>query len=194
MLFISSRPQCVKWAITTKSDCSHIPLAAMVVYLDLSNVKDVQYPYMSTTVSCMSLTGVTFMPLDLYHITRISHQQGNDIKNIFKGSRMAITYWNATKRTSLIARFMGPTWCPPGSCRPQMGPILVPCTLLSGIHTTWTNLQHIYKKLSIPFGNLDTSPDVLDDYLCGFRMNIYKNDYSDEPVDCQHLRSIIISI
>ena len=29
--------------------------------------------------------------------------------------------------------FMGPTWGPPGSCRPQMGPMLAPCTLLSGI-------------------------------------------------------------
>ena len=27
---------------------------------------------------------------------------------------------------------MGPTWGPPGSCRPQMGPILAPWTLLSG--------------------------------------------------------------
>ena len=31
-----------------------------------------------------------------------------------------------------IAKFMGPTWGPPGSCRPQMGPILAPWTLLSG--------------------------------------------------------------
>ena len=31
-----------------------------------------------------------------------------------------------------IARFMGPTWGPPGSCRPQMGPMLAPWTLLSG--------------------------------------------------------------
>ena len=28
--------------------------------------------------------------------------------------------------------FMGPTWGPPGSCRPQMGPLLAPWTLLSG--------------------------------------------------------------
>ena len=27
---------------------------------------------------------------------------------------------------------MGPTWDPPGSCRPQMGPMLAPWTLLSG--------------------------------------------------------------
>ena len=31
-----------------------------------------------------------------------------------------------------IAKFMGPTWVPPGSCRPQMGPMLAPWTLLSG--------------------------------------------------------------
>ena len=33
---------------------------------------------------------------------------------------------------SQIAKFMGPTWGPPGSCRPQMGPMLAPWTLLSG--------------------------------------------------------------
>ena len=40
--------------------------------------------------------------------------------------------------TSKIAKFLGPTWGPSVSCRPQMGPILVPGTLLSGLdHTTW---------------------------------------------------------
>ena len=49
--------------------------------------------------------------------------------------------WNYTARTqpaahrnaSQIARFMGPTWGPPRSCRPQMGPVLAPWTLLSGV-------------------------------------------------------------
>ena len=31
-----------------------------------------------------------------------------------------------------IANFMGPTWGPSGSCRPEMGPMLAPWTLLSG--------------------------------------------------------------
>ena len=31
-----------------------------------------------------------------------------------------------------IAKFMGPTWGPHGACRPQMGPMLAPWTLLSG--------------------------------------------------------------
>ena len=34
---------------------------------------------------------------------------------------------------SQIAKFMGPAWGPPGSCRPQMCPMLTPWTLLSGI-------------------------------------------------------------
>ena len=36
-------------------------------------------------------------------------------------------------KTSQIAKFMGPTWGPPGACRPQMAPMLAPWTLLSGI-------------------------------------------------------------
>ena len=46
-----------------------------------------------------------------------------------------------------IAKFIGPSWGTTGSCRPQMGPMLVPWTLLSGallcrkcqltIHSSW---------------------------------------------------------
>ena len=42
-------------------------------------------------------------------------------------------YWiRMTQKQSQIAKFMGPTWGPPGSSRPQMGPMLAPWTLLSG--------------------------------------------------------------
>ena len=37
---------------------------------------------------------------------------------------------------SQMARFMGPTWGPPGSCRPEMGPMFAPWTLLSGLFVT----------------------------------------------------------
>ena len=33
---------------------------------------------------------------------------------------------------SQIAKFMGPTWGPPGSCRPQMGPMLAQWSMISG--------------------------------------------------------------
>ena len=42
-----------------------------------------------------------------------------------------------------IAKFMGPTWGLPGSCRPQMGPMWAPWTLLSGkFYTVSSLLQH----------------------------------------------------
>ena len=42
------------------------------------------------------------------------------------------TYCMNTVKATQIARFMGPTWGPPGSCRSQMGPMWAPWTLLSG--------------------------------------------------------------
>ena len=36
-----------------------------------------------------------------------------------------------------LTQFMGTTWVPPGSCRPQMGPMLAPWTLLSGQCKVW---------------------------------------------------------
>ena len=44
-----------------------------------------------------------------------------------------IDYKTHVRSISQIAKFMGPTWGPPGSCRPQMGPMLAPRTLLFGI-------------------------------------------------------------
>ena len=35
-------------------------------------------------------------------------------------------------RHTQIAKFLGPSWGPPGSCRPQMGSMLAPWTLLLG--------------------------------------------------------------
>ena len=35
------------------------------------------------------------------------------------------------------SKFMRPAWGPPGTCRPQMGPMLAPWTLLSGIRWLW---------------------------------------------------------
>ena len=54
-----------------------------------------------------------------------------------------IQHSNTRVITSLIARFMGPTWGPPGSCRPQVGPILAPWTLPSGITKDSQETQHI---------------------------------------------------
>ena len=42
-----------------------------------------------------------------------------------------ISYNYDITQMSRITKFMGPTWGPHGSCRPQMGPMLAPWTLLS---------------------------------------------------------------
>ena len=51
--------------------------------------------------------------------------------------------------TFLIARFMGPTWGPSGAVRTQVGPMLAPWTMLSGIPQSplrqwcgWNSTQH----------------------------------------------------
>ena len=46
-------------------------------------------------------------------------------------------FWSASQ----IAKFMGPTWGPNGACRPQMGPMLVPWILPSGL--TYFCIQHV---------------------------------------------------
>ena len=45
--------------------------------------------------------------------------------------RRSRAHYDVTLMTQ-IAKFMGPIWGPPGPCRSQMGPMLVPWTLLSG--------------------------------------------------------------
>ena len=44
--------------------------------------------------------------------------------------------FHVNNKISQIAKFMGPTWGPPGSCRPQMSLMLAPWTLLSGMLTS----------------------------------------------------------
>ena len=44
--------------------------------------------------------------------------------------------WCAQWYAPQITKFMGPTSGPPGSCRPQMGPMLAPWTLLSGTYVS----------------------------------------------------------
>ena len=59
----------------------------------------------------------------------------------------------AARNTSQIARFMGPTWGPPGSCQPQMGPILAPWTLLSVIFFDFKTLWDLMIRRRIHYQN-----------------------------------------
>ena len=61
---------------------------------------------------------------------------------------------------SQIAKFMGPTRGPPGSCRPKMDPILAPSILLSGLIvlvTRYGDYPHYYRLHSFDYMKLKTN-------------------------------------
>ena len=61
-----------------------------------------------------------------------------------KGRKIHFSPTSRKLKSTQIAKFMGPTWVPPGSCRPQMDPMLAPWTLLSGNigDTKWFRKYH----------------------------------------------------
>ena len=73
---------------------------------------------------------------------------------------------------SLIARFMGPTWGPSGADRTQVGPMLAPWYLLSGVLLllwSWGNQQlwyWLYFRIRIPMSFSPTRKDFNN--LCLF--------------------------
>ena len=66
------------------------------------------------------------------------------VNTVFGDAVLETMFMITSSISPMIARFMGPTWGPPGSCLPQMGPMLAPWTLLSGIlhHTSCDMLHH----------------------------------------------------
>ena len=62
---------------------------------------------------------------------------------------------------------MGPTQSPPGSCRPQMDPMLAPWTLLSGFASTmkWGSSQEMINCLNIQHSLAD-----VECFVCGFKI------------------------
>ena len=57
----------------------------------------------------------------------------NNRHDTISGNHAHIPAMPLVFRLSQIAKCMGPTWGPSGSCRPQMGPMSAPWTLLSGM-------------------------------------------------------------
>ena len=58
--------------------------------------------------------------------------------------------FSSVSNGSLIARFMGPTWGPPGSYRPQLGPMLAPWSLLSGLRLEWNEISLSVSTYAVP--------------------------------------------
>ena len=55
-----------------------------------------------------------------------------------------MSMWWLSITDTQIAKFLGPTWGPPGSCRPQVGPMLAPWTLLLGYISSTSVAMKLY--------------------------------------------------
>ena len=62
----------------------------------------------------------------------------------FSQTQISTKNWLHNHSKTLIARFTGPTWGPPGADRTQLGPMLAPWNLLSG--TFWVLPKPIKRR------------------------------------------------
>ena len=112
-----------------------------------------------TTLLKLQITGL------LWSIPPLTDRIASNADNVSKSSYIlhAIT---RVRMVTQISRFMGPTWGPPGSCRPQMGPMVAPWTLISG--QTSRTISYEYTTLLVPFRchRLTEKGLVLDTWLC----------------------------
>ena len=81
---------------------------------------------------------------------------------------------------SQIAQFMGPTWGPPGSCRPQVGPMLAPWTLLSWVQHVWSGCL------------ISISQAIATDYKMGTRR--FHRQVPNLQMTCRDLTSWLVPV
>ena len=81
-----------------------------------------------------------------------------------------------------MAKFMGPTWGSPGSCRSQMGPMLAPRTLLSGLFKSWLiNFCCILECSDVEFRCALTGACLPESLRCDGEFSCgSEHDHSDE--------------
>ena len=96
-----------------------------------------------------------------------------------------LEYENTVPSTApQIAKFMGPTWAPPGSCRPQVGPMPAPWTLLAGhvphskglryesmTHVGYVSVVIIISSLNKPAASLWTITSIAFLWMSFLSMN-----------------------
>ena len=75
------------------------------------------------------------------------------------------------------SKVRGPTWSPPGSCRPQMGPKLAPWTLLSGI-LRYNTLEETCKWFTFRYNLLPVIVSLMfQGYVTGTGVIIWLSQY-----------------
>ena len=140
MAAILSRPQCVKYIIQLWYYFEN-KLHTYKVYWATVKINPFTSPAIQAKIH-YTHKQVKHAWIMKYFSICIVIKVTQNMKNInHKGCNCIICCGTSNKDTLLssfmcnstqIAKLMGPTWGPPGSCQPQMGPMLAPSTLLSG--------------------------------------------------------------
>ena len=110
-----------------------------MIRLDANDYENLHCPLLAC--HNLSLNSIQPWSFCVLHLDFISFMADADVIIVYKGFQSYQVSPECAKSfrgkisvsISQIARFKGPTWDPPGSCRPQVGPMLAPWTLQSGI-------------------------------------------------------------
>ena len=115
-----------------------------------------------------SISNTLWLSSSNIHQWAISRNQSLNFTDHSHGKMFAVamirdSLGNRKTVAAQIAKFMGPTWCPPGSCRPQMYPMLAPWTLLSGRAMIWEHVPHFWSlfERSRPLYSTHNEPMIL---------------------------------
>ena len=114
--------------------------AAMTLTYIFGNFPSSAPKELNTGAACINTISMQFVVL-------LSHMNWRAPVTLCRSIWINLQWFYFAMATSQIAKFMGPTWGPPGSCRPQMGPMLAPWTLLSGIFSV---IAKIYTIVEFP--------------------------------------------
>ena len=131
----------------------------------LNHVRDSCYVAVTLVFSrprlrCTNLTGPLWFHLSLSHhfaiiVTSVTVQLPDTLISPTNMTAGSLLVPKNSKANFLIVRFVGPTWGPSGADRTQVGPMLVPRTLLSGlrgsIRALWlSDLASIWQTVCSP--------------------------------------------
>ena len=96
------------------------------------------YPYLDDILWGMQSGCFNFRPHNIITVIKV-YRNGRPWFCLVNLNEIRVRVWKLQNRVESSARerislcqSMGPTWGPPGSWRPQMGPMLTPWILLSG--------------------------------------------------------------
>ena len=89
---------------------------------------------------------------------------------------------------SQIAKFMGPKWRLPGSCRPQVGPMLAPWILLSGITAGRRGLRKTLTRIERSNSRIYILRNIVT--VCAFSPNYRKRTEISTNKNIRYLKTM----